>query len=105
VRRALSNPARLRETVAELIKRGEVDPAVVDLDDPLGFVERAGESVIDIAYRYCRHEPGVSVVLTGTGSTEHLAQNVTAISGPPIPGGLFRQLDRAFGQVCSTSAD
>ena len=105
VRRALSNPARLRETVAELIERGEVDPAVVDPDDPLGFVERAGESVIDIAYRYCRHEPGVSVVLTGTGSTEHLAQNVAAISGPPIPDGLLRQLDLAFGQVCSTSAD
>jgi len=32
------------------------------------------------AYRYCLDEPGVHVVLTGTGNREHLAANVRAIN-------------------------
>ena len=105
VRRALSNRERLQETVVELVERGEIDPTVVDLANPLGFVGRAGESITDIAYRYCRHEPGVSVVLTGTGSADHLAKNVAAINDGPVPDKIMYELGRAFGQVRSTSAD
>ena len=105
VRRALSDPKRLRQTVIELIDSGEIDPAVVNITSPLGFLERAGESIIDIAYRYCRHEPGVSVVLTGTGNGNHLAKNISAINGDPVPDKIVNELDRAFGMVRSTSAD
>ena len=105
VRRALSDKERLRETVVELVERGEIDPTVVDLENPLGFLRRTGESVTDIAYRYCRHEPGVSVVLTGTGSSDHLAKNVAAINDEPVPDEIMYELNRVFGLVSSTSAD
>ena len=105
VRRALSNNERLRQVMVELLQVGEIDPTVVDLADPLGFLRRAGESVTDIAYRYCRHEPGVSVVLTGTGNVDHLAKNVSAINGNPVPDTIMNELNRAFGLVRSTSAD
>jgi aryl-alcohol dehydrogenase-like predicted oxidoreductase len=29
-------------------------------------------SLADLAYRYCRHQPGMDVVLTGTGDPVHL---------------------------------
>ncbi len=36
------------------------------------------------AYRYCLDEPGVHVVLMGTGNREHLAANVRAINEGPL---------------------
>ena len=105
VRRALSDPERLQQIVVESINNGEIDPSVVEITSPLGFLERAGESITDIAYRYCRHEPGVSVVLTGTGNPDHLAKNVSAINGDRVPGKIIEELNRIFGFVRSTSAD
>ena len=105
VRRALSNNDRLKQIILELLEIGEIDPTIVDLEDPLGFLRRAGESVTDIAYRYCRHEPGVSVVLTGTGDSGHLVKNVGSINGDPVPDKILNELNRAFGSVRSTSAD
>ena len=45
----------------------------------------APASLPEAAYRFARHEPGCHVVLTGTGSVEHLAENVASINGPPLP--------------------
>ena len=39
----------------------------------------------DAAYRYVRHEPGVDVVLFGTGSADHLRTNIASILKPPLP--------------------
>ena len=105
VRRALSNAERLREIVVQLAGLGEVDPEIVDLSDPVGFLRESGESITDIAYRYCRYETGVSVVLTGTGNPEHLEKNISAINGDPVPDSIRGQLDQAFSRVQSTSAD
>ena len=62
VRRQLSDPAALRETVAGLIERGEVDADGLDPADPLGFLrdDPAIGSVVEAAYRFCRHEPGAA---------------------------------------------
>ena len=74
VREALSRPDELKKVVGELIERGEVDAGVVDRGDPLGFLKGApgAPSVVEAAYRYCRHEPGAHVILTGTGDPAHL---------------------------------
>ena len=82
VREALSRPEELRKVVGELIARGEVDAASVDASDPLGFL---GVPVVEAAYRYCRHEPGAHVILTGTGDPEHLKANIASILAPPLP--------------------
>ena len=88
VRRALSDPEVCRALVADLVAKGAVDPATVaDGDDPLGFLVHpdGATSVVDAAYRFARHEPGCDVVLTGTGSVDHLDENVRSITAGPFP--------------------
>ena len=107
VRRALSNPAVLMENIEQLISSGEIEKCAVNDDDPLKFLtEHPGvKSVIEAAYRYCRYEPGVSLVLAGTGSVDHLSGNVAALTAPPLAPELMEELDRVFGKVRSVSGD
>jgi aryl-alcohol dehydrogenase-like predicted oxidoreductase len=100
VRRALTNPARLAEVVEGLIARGELGPDAVDRHAALDFLG----DVRDAGYRFCLHEPGADVVLTGTGDPEHLEQNVRSLSGPPLPPEQLERLARLFGEVASVSA-
>lgn len=107
VRRALSQPAALIDEVAGLIERGEIDPERVDGNDPLGFVagHHSIDSIVEAAYRFCRHEPGATVTLTGTGNPDHLSQNVQAILAPPLPAEVCDQLEAIFGNVDSVSGN
>jgi len=61
VRRALSNHDALLKEIATLIDNGQVNAESVDRDNPLGFLENHPDvqSVVQAAYRFCRHEPGV----------------------------------------------
>lgn len=106
VRRALSRPERLREVVAELAGQGLLGEDL-DPEDPLGFLVRDGgaRSITEAAYRFCRDEPGVDVVLTGTGNVEHLAENVRALNGPPLGDEEAERLRRAFAGIDSVSAN
>ena len=107
VREALSHPDELRKVVGELIARGEVDAAKVDAEDPLGFLADApgAPSVVEAAYRFCRHEPGAQVILTGTGDPAHLKANVEAILAPPLPAEVLQRLEAIFGAVDSVSGN
>ncbi|HEX4182688.1 MAG TPA: aldo/keto reductase [Caulobacteraceae bacterium] len=107
VRRALSDPATLRETVAALVERGEVDGGKLDPADPLGFLRDRPDvaSVVEAAYRFCRHEPGANVILTGTGDAAHLQANLEAIQQPPLPADVLERLDTLFGLVDSVSGN
>jgi aryl-alcohol dehydrogenase-like predicted oxidoreductase len=107
VRRALSRPERLVEVLRELIERGEVDAADVDLADPLGFLVRKGgaTSVPDAAYRFCRDEPGTHVVLSGTGNPAHLRANLESFERPPLPDADRRRLVRMFRRVDSVAGN
>lgn len=101
VRRALSQPERLRELCAELIAKGVVGKDALGADDPLGFLtqETDAATLPEAAYRFCRHEPGVDVVLFGTGNPEHLRENVAAILKPPLPDAALKRLDALFGRL------
>ncbi|HEX4196186.1 MAG TPA: aldo/keto reductase [Caulobacteraceae bacterium] len=107
VRRLLSQPAALREAVAGLIERGEVDGAEVDAADPLGFLREHADvgSLTEAAYRFCRHEPGADVILTGTGNVQHLEANLAAIQGPPLAPDITERLRSLFGGVDSVSGN
>ncbi|HEY2706759.1 MAG TPA: aldo/keto reductase [Caulobacteraceae bacterium] len=107
VREALSRADELKKVVGELIARGEVDPALVDADDPLGFLADApgAPSVVEAAYRFCRHEPGAHVILTGTGDPAHLKANIDAILAPPLPADVQARLKAIFGEVDSVSGN
>lgn len=107
VRKALASSEGVRRVVTGLIERGEINPADVDQDDPLGFLLQDGgaSSLTEAAYRFARHEPGCHVVLTGTGSVDHLAQNVASINGPPLPADHLQRLDKLFGHLDSVTGD
>ena len=107
VRRALSRPEALSELVAGLVERGEVDARELNPEDPLRFLRERADitSVVEAAYRFCRHEPGAHVILTGTGSPDHLTENVAAIQAPPLPEDVQTTLRQLFGGVDSVSGN
>ncbi len=53
----------------------------------------------EAAYRYCRHTPGVHVVLTGTGNPDHLRENIAAIMKPALPQPVLDKLAALFGKL------
>ena len=101
VRRALTNTEHLRGILASLTADGQLPPGALDPDAPLGFLG----DVRDAAYRFCRHEPGADVVLTGTGSVEHLEQNVRSLAASALPPELCERLAQLFGHVDTVSGN
>ncbi|MFI4853575.1 MAG: aldo/keto reductase [Phycisphaerales bacterium JB065] len=115
VRAALSQPAKLMELVADLIERGVIAPETIDDPaEPLAFVLDPGSSepgrpaprtLVEAGYRYCAHEPGIDVVLSGTSNPAHLESNVAAIAMPPLPDGTLSRLRTIFGAVDCVSGN
>jgi len=107
VRRALSRPDLLPELMRDLVARGLVDIGSFDPDSPLGFLTADGvsDSVQDAAYRFCRWELGIDVVLSGTGNIEHLRANVASLGRPPLPEDVQQRLRTLFERVDSISGN
>ena len=105
VRRAFSNRGRLREILEELCASGEIGADSVDLDEPLDWVlsDSDATTLPEAAYRFCRHEPGLDLILTGTGDIGHLEDNVASLLRPPLPAAVTERLRQIFGQVYSVS--
>lgn len=100
VRRVLSRPDEVRRVAQELVDAGHLDAGALDPDGPLDFlVEHGAKSVVEASYRFARHEPGCHVVLTGTGNTDHLEENVGSICAPPLPSADLEQLRTLFGHL------
>jgi aryl-alcohol dehydrogenase-like predicted oxidoreductase len=106
VRRALSQRRELEALIDQLVEQGDIDSAALR-GQALDFVTQHPEvtSLVEAAYRFCRHEPGAHVVLTGTSSTSHLTQNVASIAAPPLPQELLDRLCDIFGSVDSISGN
>jgi L-galactose dehydrogenase len=101
VRTALSNPSQLAVDVKRILEKGQADPALVKKENTLDFLTEKGvaATIMEAAYRYCRHTSGVHVVLTGTSSAGHLLTNLKAIQGPGLPTEILETLERMFGKV------
>jgi aryl-alcohol dehydrogenase-like predicted oxidoreductase len=107
VRRALSQPQRLQELWKELAKKGLVDGTACKPEEPLDFLIGDGKatSVVDAAYRFCRYEAGAHVVLTGTGSSDHLKENIESLTKPPLPEAVTARLKDIFAKVDSITGN
>ena len=100
VRVAMSRPQRLCEVVADLKARGLLAADALDDDDPLGWlVHDHVTSIPSAAYKFVLGPPGVSTVLSGTSNADHLAANVEALLGPPLPAADRARLVRALGHL------
>jgi aryl-alcohol dehydrogenase-like predicted oxidoreductase len=105
VRDALSRPNKLRETVGELAREGLINADAVDLQNPFDFLDPVADSLPDAAYRFCRAEPGIHVVLSGTGKIPHLELNVASILRPPLPDGVRARLIKLFEGLDTLSGE
>jgi L-galactose dehydrogenase len=59
-------------------------------------------SLAELAYRYCRHQPGMDVVLTGTGDRKHLGENIAAALAGPLPPDVLERLRTLQAEGAST---
>jgi aryl-alcohol dehydrogenase-like predicted oxidoreductase len=107
VRNIFSRPGLLQKTVAALVAEGKLPGTLAQATDPLGFLVHQGgaESLIDAAYRFARHEPGIDVVLFGTSSIAHLNANVASILRPPLPAVDSAKLYALFGHLTGVGLD
>jgi aryl-alcohol dehydrogenase-like predicted oxidoreductase len=109
VRNIFSKPERLRSELRELAAKRQLPRWLADAPNPLGFLiheeDGGAASVTDAAYRFVRHEPGVDVVLFGTGDPEHLRTNIASILKPPLPETDRRILAKLFGKLVGVGLD
>ena len=107
VRSIFADPPRVAREMKELAAKGLVDKWLGEIDDPLGFLvhEHGAANMIEAAYRFARHEPGVDVVLFGTGDAEHLRSNVASLLKPPLPDADRAKLTALFGHLKGIGLD
>lgn len=102
VRRALASPEALRDQLAEMEAKGLIDPLG---SDALDFLTSDGTSLQEAAYRFCLWEPGLDVILSGTGNVEHLKENARSLEAPPLPPESLERLRAIFGRVDSVTGN
>ena len=75
--------------------------------NPLGFLLHDGgaSSITDAAYRFARHEPGIDVVLFGTGEADHLRANIASLLAPPLPLADRLTLTKLVGRLSGVGLD
>lgn len=113
VRRALSQPENLRDLMADLVSRALIPADAFNPDAPLDFLllpgpngePPAAQSVTEAAYRFCKGEPGLHVILSGTGSVAHLEENAQALSAPPLPPWAIQKLRVLFAGIDCVSGN
>jgi aryl-alcohol dehydrogenase-like predicted oxidoreductase len=101
VRSIFADPPRVAREMKALADKGLVEKWLGGSDDPLGFLVHEGgaSSMIEAAYRFARHEPGVDVTLFGTGDSAHLKSNVAALMKPPLPAADREKIVKLFGDL------
>ncbi|WP_394795818.1 aldo/keto reductase [Armatimonas sp.] len=97
VRRVLSNPSALKTLLTELVADGQLPSAALSV-----FPEG---DITELAYQFCRDEPGIDIVLSGTGNPAHLAANAAALLGPALPASHREMLMQVFNGLDSISGN
>ena len=107
VRLLFSEPGRLNHVVTQLVNEGKLPVWLAETEDPLDFLIHpdGAHTIIDAAYRYCRHEPGTDVILFGTGSLTHLRSNIDSILSSPLPAADLQQIKELFGALEDVGLD
>jgi aryl-alcohol dehydrogenase-like predicted oxidoreductase len=101
VRSIFADPPRIAREMKALAANGLVEKWLGETADPLGFLVHEGgaANMIEAAYRFARHEPGVDVTLFGTGDAGHLRTNVESLLKPPLPEADRAKLTALFGHL------
>lgn len=100
-RNQFSRPDLFAKDLTRLVDDGVVRFENFDRADPLAFLKSLGSdvSLTDASYRFAAHEPGVHVVLVGTGNREHLEQNIQTFAAGPLPEDVRGLFIKMFGHL------
>ena len=101
VRNMFAFPEHTWATFRNLADQGKLPAELAGDLRYLDLLIRPGgaRDLLDVAYRYARDEPGVDVVLFGTGHEDHLRHNVESLTGPPLPDADRQILTELFGAL------
>jgi aryl-alcohol dehydrogenase-like predicted oxidoreductase len=107
VRSIFSTAGRIEEELEKLAAAGKI-PAELAAEKPaLRFLfEKGGaDTIIEAAYRYARYEPGIDVVMFGTGNPDHVDANINSILKPALPAAMTVRLEELFGELEGVGLD
>jgi aryl-alcohol dehydrogenase-like predicted oxidoreductase len=107
VRSIFAKPERVAAAMREAAAKGKVEKWLGETSEPLDFLIHPGgaATITEAAYRFARHEPGVNVVLFGTGDAGHLRANVASLLKPPLPEADHQKLAKLFGHLTGVGMD
>ena len=107
VRSIFAKPERVALAMREAAANGQVQKWLGEAVEPLAFLihEGGASNITEAAYRFVRHEPGVDVVLFGTGDAGHLRANIEALLKPPLPEADREKLAALFGHLVGVGMD
>jgi aryl-alcohol dehydrogenase-like predicted oxidoreductase len=107
VRSIFAKPELVALAMREAAAKGQVETWLGETDEPLAFLiyEGGACNIIEAAYRYVRHEPGVDVVLFGTGDAGHLRTNIESLLKPPLLEADRQKLAALFGHLIGVGMD
>jgi len=107
VRRAFRTLDELEAYLERMVVDGVISEETLEQEQPFRRALESGacETLAEMAYRFCLHEQGIHVVLSGTGSLEHLRENRRTAEKPPLPHDTRASIERLFGSVDSVSGN
>jgi aryl-alcohol dehydrogenase-like predicted oxidoreductase len=107
VRSIFAKPERVVLALRAAAANGQVEKWLGEAAEPLAFLIHAGgaRDITEAAYRFARHEPGVDVVLFGTGDAQHLRANIESLLEPPLPEPDRERLTALFGNLVGVGMD
>lgn len=107
VRSIFTKNERVVAALKEAAAQGKISKEIAENPEPLGFLlhKDGASSITEAAYRFAVHEPGVDVVLFGTGDRDHLHANVKSLLMPPLPAADTAKLAELFGTLIDVGMD
>lgn len=95
VRRALRDFDALKTYLESKIKENSIGSNAYKLIDVLKECISSGdcETISEIAYRYCLREKGIHCVLSGTGSINHLKENLKIVEKGPLSQEVCKKIE------------
>jgi len=103
VRVKMTQGEQLSQFLSSCKTKGKIPVDCLPDDNPLGFLVKGDiKSVVQAGYKFGIDHPAVDTLLFGTGSVEHLEENVQSILGPRLDPEDVARLHNIFGDVAES---
>jgi L-galactose dehydrogenase len=98
--RGLRGKESLQGLLDRLVSAGLIEKSDGDAGKIVRLLNEHGvTSLPEAAIRFCRHEMGADIVLSGTGEIAHLDANIAACEAGPLPANITVEFRRLFSKL------